>query len=132
MKKLMIPALLIAALAACTDATDKNSTPGKNDAVVVTESVGKKLFMGNCMQCHALKADRTGPALDGVVARWNNDTTKLYSFIKNSQKVIAADGPDSYTGKLFDKWYKTTMPSFSGLSDEDIHQILDYINKGVE
>lgn len=108
------------------------SKPGKNDAVVAkVESPAKQLFVNNCMQCHALKQDRTGPALAGVKARWNNDEAHLLEFVKNSQKVIAADGANSYAGKLFDKWYKTAMPAFS-LRDEDIKQILDYADKGEE
>lgn len=128
MKQLI--AILAAAVlfAACGSADTK---PGKNDAVLTkVESPGQQLFVANCMQCHALKQDRTGPALAGVKARWNNDA-HLLEFVKNSQKVIAADGPNSYAGKLFDKWYKTSMPAFS-LRDEDIKLILDYADKGEE
>lgn len=131
MKKLLLPvALLAVVLYGCIDNREAGQ-PGKNDAIAVPEPVGKKLFKGNCMQCHALTQDRTGPALAGVKARWNNPE-KLTDFVRNSQKVISTDGPDSYAGKLFDKWYKTAMPAFGGLSDDDIKQILDYVDKGVE
>lgn len=130
MKKYLVPVVGLLFAAGCVSSGDNNRKPGSKDAVVVVESTGKRLFTGNCVQCHALKQDRTGPALAGVKARWGADTAKLIAFVHNSQQVIAADGPDSYSGKLFDKWYKTSMPSFSGLSDDDIRQILDYVDKG--
>ena len=129
MKKVLLPAVALLIMAGCSNEGSSNK-PGPKDAVVVVESTGKRLFTGNCVQCHALQQDRTGPALVGVKARWGADTAKLIAFVHNSQKVIAADGPDSYSGKLFDKWYKTSMPSFTGLSDDDIRQIIDYVDKG--
>jgi mono/diheme cytochrome c family protein len=112
---------------------------GSNDAkkapvAEVTTKVappGKMLFMGNCAQCHALNADRTGPMLSGVLGRWGNDTTALVQFIKNSSAYIAKSEKDSYANKLYEKWYKTAMPAFT-LPDEDIKQIIAYVNGGVE
>ncbi|WP_161499243.1 c-type cytochrome [Flavipsychrobacter stenotrophus] len=130
MKQLILITLSACLLAACNN--NDNAGANKQPDVVVVESAGKKLFINNCMQCHGLKTDCTGPALAGVLGRWKNDTTKLTAFIHNSQKVIAADGPDSYAGKLFDKWYKTSMPSFGGITDDEIKQIVGYADKGVE
>ena len=104
-----------------------------NTALPVTAEVpsqGKILFKGNCAQCHALNVDRTGPMLSGVLQRWGNDTGHLMAFIKNSQAVIAKDGDSSYAGKLFVKWYKTSMPAYTQLSDEEIKELITYINAG--
>lgn len=132
MKKLIVPVVLVCLALLNSCGSQPADTNKKADAIVVPEPLGKKLFVGNCMQCHALTQERTGPALAGVKGRWNNDVPKLTDFVRNSQKVIVADGANSYSGKLFDKWYKTTMPAFSSLSDDDIKQILDYVDKGVE
>lgn len=129
MKKFLLPVLAALMFAGCVG-SNENSKPGPKDAVVVVESTGKRLFTGNCLQCHALKQDRTGPALAGVKARWGTDSAKLIAFVRNSQQVIAADGANSYAAKLYEKWYKTAMPSFTSLSDDDIRQILDYVDKG--
>lgn len=131
MKKL-IPIFALAGMLAACGNEDNAGANKKPDAVLEVAPVGKKVYRNNCMQCHGLTQERTGPALAGVRARWHNDEAKLTDFIRNSQKVIAADGPDSYAGKLFDKWYKTSMPAFSSLSDDDIKQLLDYVDKGKE
>ncbi len=127
-----MPTLLMLLLTACGDHKDSRFADSNTKPQPAPDSWGKQQFVGNCLQCHALNKDRTGPMLAGVWGRWNNDTAKVVAFIKNSQQVIAQDGPKSYSGQLFEKWYKTTMPAFGGLSDSDIKQILNYANAGVE
>ena len=130
MKTSVLFVLSAALLVACNN--NDNAGANKQPDLVVAESAGKRLFINTCLQCHGLKQDKTGPALAGVKARWGNETVKLTAFIHNSQKLIAADGPDSYSGKLFEKWYKTSMPSFGGITDDEIRQIIDYADKGIE
>ncbi|RYE23627.1 MAG: c-type cytochrome [Sphingobacteriales bacterium] len=91
---------------------------------------GQKLFINNCIQCHNIKKDKIGPKLEGIIARWDNDTARIHAFIRNSQEVIKSGDPRAV--KLYDDWNKTVMTPMPHLSDGDIDAILEYINKGVE
>ncbi len=66
----------------------------------------------------------TGPALKGVESRWP-DKKRLYDFIRNSQEVIKADG---YAHDLWMRYNQTIMPPHPGMSDEDVRNMLEYIN----
>ncbi len=118
-------------LVACGSNNQAN-VPGNTPDTKAIYNPAKDAFQNNCLQCHGLKQDKTGPMLAGVFARWNNDTAKLVAFVKNSQQLIEKEGADSYAHKLYEKWYKVNMPAFAGLSDADIKEILDYVNKGEE
>ena len=84
---------------------------------------GQSLFLQQCVSCHAVNMNLTGPALKGVEKRWNNKT-KLFAFIRNSQAVIAKD---NYARDLFLDHNKVQMPPFPNLKDEDLQAILMYI-----
>jgi len=51
----------------------------------------------------------------------------LYDYIRNSQKVI--ESGDSYFVEQYNRFNKTSMPSFPNLSDKDIDDILEYIDQ---
>ena len=88
---------------------------------------GKSIFKDNCGTCHNknMKDDMTGPALGGVQERWAGYPKEdLYKWIRNSQSMVSAGHPEAT--KLFQKW-KTTMTAFPTLSDEDIENLLGYI-----
>lgn len=89
--------------------------------------VGKALFKANCAQCHNknMKDDLTGPALGGVEERWEGREEVLYSWIRNSQAVIASG--DEYAVALYNKWNKSVMNPFTNLKDEEIESILAYV-----
>ena len=91
---------------------------------------GKKTFINNCVQCHNLKTDKIGPKLEGSFANWNNDTARYVAFIRNSQEVIKAGDPRAV--EVYEKWGKQLMTPMPHLTDGDIHELLDYINKGTE
>lgn len=89
---------------------------------------GKTLFKNNCAACHNkdMKSKLTGPALGGVSERWADYPQEdLYSWIRNSQSMIAAGHPKAT--ELWNEWKPTVMNSFPTLSDEDIANILSYI-----
>lgn len=94
---------------------------------VSTASVeeGKQLFQANCAKCHMIDRKMTGPALQGVRERWP-DSTKLYSWIKNSQAFLATG--DTYANNLYAQFNKSPMQAFPNLKDEDITNILTYID----
>lgn len=92
-----------------------------------TADAGKKLFKDYCASCHAknMKSDLTGPALGGVQDRWD-DEADLYSWIRNSQAMIASGHPRAT--ELWNKWKPTVMTSFEALTDEEIASMLLYID----
>lgn len=98
---------------------------GAPDVTVPQLTGGKKLFVDNCAICHTVKKDKMGPALEGSLARWNHDTARLTAFIKNSPEFIKSGDP--YARELYDKWNKATMTPFPHLTDEEVLQIIDYV-----
>jgi len=90
---------------------------------------GKKLFRKNCASCHRrnMVDDMTGPALRGVTKRWEGREELLYAWIRNSQAVIASG--DAYAVSLYKKWENNPMNAFPKLTDEDITDLLSYIER---
>ena len=92
-------------------------------------NAGKTLFRNNCGACHArdMKSNLTGPALGGVEERWADyPQEELYQWIRNSQGMIAEGHPRAV--ELWNDWKPTVMQAFNNLSDDDITNILAYIN----
>ncbi len=90
-------------------------------------SAGQTLFNNNCKVCHAIHEQVVGPALAGVTAR--RPTDWLYSFIRNSQKMIQSG--DEYAVSLYQEYNQTMMPSFD-FSDEELNALLAYIDVETE
>ncbi len=89
---------------------------------------GKELFTANCASCHNknMVDDLTGPALRGVEERWAAYPRQdLYHWIRHSQQMVKANHPRATA--LWTKWKPTLMNDFSGLTDEQIEQILAYV-----
>ncbi len=90
---------------------------------------GATLFKNNCGACHSrdMKTKMTGPALGGVEDRWADYPREdLYAWIRNSQGLIS-DGHPKAT-ELWNEWKPTVMNPFPNLTDEEIENILAYIN----
>jgi mono/diheme cytochrome c family protein len=129
MKKYLALIPIIAAIivfAACGGNENNSQVPPPEAAPVASE--GKALFSANCAICHSLKQDKTGPALEGALTRWHDDTTKLKSFIRNSQAFIATGDP--YANDLYNRWSQAGMNAFPNLTDHELDAIIDYIRKG--
>lgn len=86
---------------------------------------GKELFQANCQKCHLLDKKMTGPGLANVRNRWN-DTSDLYSWIKNSQAFLQTG--DKYAHDLSRNYDNAVMPAFPNLTDDDIYEILNYLD----
>lgn len=89
---------------------------------------GETLFKNQCASCHNrnMKDDLTGPALGGVEERWADYPEEdLYAWIRNSQALIAEGHPRA--NEVWDEWKPTLMSNFLNLSDQDIENILAYI-----
>ena len=108
---------------AAADATAVEAAAGGGDA-----KKGKALFNQNCAACHALNRKMTGPALENVESRLNEDEGLdrewLYAWIKNSPAVIKSG--DAYANKLYAEYNQAAMTAFPTLSNTDIDDILAY------
>lgn len=112
-------------LLACTNSSNDN--PGfSRERVTTTDGKpdGQALFVQNCAACHQKERDLVGPALQGVLARWDGDKARLYAFIKNNQEAVAKGDPRAVEVKK--KW-GATMPAFPQLTDAQIDAILTYV-----
>ena len=86
---------------------------------------GETLFKNNCAACHAVSAEVVvGPGLKGINER--KDFAWLSKWIRNSQAVIASGDP--YAVEIYNKYNKAQMTSFPNLSDDDIRNMLAYVD----
>jgi cytochrome c2 len=133
MKKYLGIAAMAMLMASCGGSAER-SVRNDDETIAADKPVeltgGHKLFVNNCIQCHSIKKDKIGPKLEGVLARWDNDTTRMYAFIKNSSLAIKNGDPRAV--KVFEEWNKTMMTPMTHLSDNEIDEIMNYIYKGEE
>lgn len=85
---------------------------------------GESLFNANCKTCHRVHQKLVGPALANVYDRAPS-IDWLKRFIKNSAAVIASG--DEYAVNIYNEYNKTQMTAFTGLKDDQIMNILAYI-----
>ena len=96
------------------------------DAAAGDATAGEALFKANCGACHKLYKKMTGPALYGVVDKYEGDFEWLGKWIRNSQELIASG--DARAISIYEEYNQTQMNSFPGLSDADVSNILAYTN----
>lgn len=87
-------------------------------------SAGQALFNGNCKSCHKIHQQSVGPALANVYERAPS-IDWIKAWIRNSAKVVASG--DDYGVKLFEEYKKSQMTAFTNFSDEQIMNILAYV-----
>ena len=91
------------------------------DASQITK--GKQLFEQHCSSCHQFEQDAIGPNLSGLTRQV--ETEWIREFIKNPAAVL--EKKDSRGLALLEK-YRTQMPSFPHLEDEDLDALLSYLH----
>ena len=84
---------------------------------------GKALFEKNCSTCHNFNEDAIGPNLSGLTRQI--ETQWIREFIKNPARAIEAKDPRAI--ELLAK-YKTQMPGFPDLTDQEIDALLGYMH----
>ena len=92
--------------------------------------LGKGLFSSNCASCHYLGSeDRKliGPGL-GEHLFENYSTEWLNSWIRNSSELIKSG--DEQAIAVFEKYNKIPMSAYPYFSDEDLANLLAYIQAG--
>jgi cytochrome c2 len=87
---------------------------------------GKMLFQDNCASCHSVIKDLTGPALVGVQKRIP-DKTLLYKWVRNPAGVLKSG--NVYFNDLKKRFGGVVMTTFPSLSDQEIDEILRYIER---
>ncbi|MBZ9627184.1 c-type cytochrome [Psychroflexus sp. CAK1W] len=111
------------------DAEGSDSQEGSGAEAVAVEGAdpakGKELFNSLCAACHKRYKDAVGPMLHGVTER--RDMDWLYKWIKNSQQLIKSG--DSQAVQLYEEWNKVAMNAFPQLSNQDIDNILAYVEE---
>jgi cytochrome c2 len=107
-------------------ATERAEVPSMSAAA----KLGKPIFKNNCASCHNknMTTDLTGPALKGVLERWADyPILDLYSWVRNSDKLTEAKHPRAL--ELKKEWNNDKMTSFTHLSDEEIRNLIEYIER---
>lgn len=89
-------------------------------------AAGKSIFNANCRTCHRLDQKNVGPALRGVSDRHSIEWNK--KFIRNSQALIASG--DAEAVAIYNEYNQLAMPAHEFLSDEDVMNLLSYIEYG--
>lgn len=103
---------------------DSAATAAPASAVAGDAAAGEALFKANCTSCHALNKRVLGPALAGINQKYN-DEAYLIKWIKNSPAVIASG--DKRAVAIYEEYNKAAMTPFPQLSDDDVKNILAYI-----
>lgn len=104
---------------ACHSAGKENKISNSPETIVK----GKALFTQYCSGCHNFKQNGIGPQLSGITIK--ETQTQLLAFIKNPKSII--ESGDVHAQQLYDQ-FKTLMPSFSGLQDDDLKAVVAYIS----
>lgn len=86
---------------------------------------GEKLYNANCTSCHMIDKKLIGPALRGVSDKYEEEW--LLKWIKNSAELIASGDPDAIA--IYEEYNKSPMNAFTYFSDDDVRNILAYIEQ---
>ena len=114
--------IILVFIISCHNNSADNNTANTEHSIAVTNTNGETLFKANCASCHKPNERYVGPALQGVVSRWESKEL-LYAFVRNSQEVISRN---AYAKKLYDEYKQSPMLPYPNLKDKDIDDILRY------
>ncbi|HRO46997.1 PQQ-dependent sugar dehydrogenase [Agriterribacter sp.] len=92
-----------------------------SDSAVIAS--GKTLFNQYCAGCHNMQQNGIGPKLAGITSEVPVEW--LRHFILDPEQTIASG--DERANALF-KEYKTMMPSFTTLKDNDVNALIAFLN----
>jgi mono/diheme cytochrome c family protein len=105
----------------CTHSkSSDNTTETTTDTVAIQK--GQAIFAQQCGACHNFRQDGIGPQLGGVTSM--KSAAWIKTFVKNPQQVI--ESGDERAQQLHEK-FKTIMPSFPTLTDEDLDNVVAFL-----
>jgi len=93
-------------------------------------NLGESLFKTNCASCHYLGPEEKkliGPGLDAEIFEEHTEDW-LIKWIRNSPELI--ESGDKVANELYEEYNKAAMTAFPNFSDDDIRNILAYIQAG--
>lgn len=86
---------------------------------------GKSLFLEKCACCHNIDmvSDMTGPALYGVVDRWEN-RADLYQWVQDYTVLVEQGHPRALQ---MENWAPSSMTTFTNLDTTEIRNIFAFV-----
>ncbi len=92
---------------------------------------GESLFKAKCSACHNVEKNSIGPMLQGAKQKWVDagEVEQLYSWVKNSEGVIAA-GNSTMANAIKD--YSPTMMTAQEVGPAEVDAILAYVDGWVK
>ena len=89
---------------------------------------GEKLFKANCASCHHPIKNATGPKMQGVLQKWedNGEGDLLYEWVKNPTDLY--NSGNSNMAKAFWDWSPTVMTPQGHLSKDEVKSIFAYVD----
>ena len=121
---IILSALLFLYMLSCKPGASNNDSIATDS---LTIAAGEKSFNINCSGCHNFRQDAIGPQLSGLTNVISADW--IANFIKDPQQLI--NSKDAHAVQLHEK-YKTMMPSFSWLKEDEIKNIVAFIHSHKE
>ena len=96
--------------------------------VVSLSQDGEKLFKANCASCHHPIKNATGPKMQGVLQKWedNGEGDLLYEWVKNPTELYNS-GKSKMAKAIWD-WSPTVMTPQGHLSKDEVKSIFAYVD----
>jgi glucose/arabinose dehydrogenase/mono/diheme cytochrome c family protein len=125
MRKKLLIVITVVLLQICffcnCNTAPSNSTSISTDPKVIAS--GEALFNQACSGCHNFRQDGIGPHLRGLTNKVSADW--IHRFIADPEQILSSD--DERGKQLFAR-YKTVMPSFNQLTEEEVNSIIAYLH----
>lgn len=99
------------------------ATPIKAQEVEGDIAHGKEIWNANCAACHKMERKLVGPALGNVMER--RSVEWLIKWIRNNQEL--RESGDEQAIAVWEEYNKAAMPNYPQFSDQDIMDVLAYI-----
>ena len=96
--------------------------------VVSHSQDGEKLFKANCASCHHPVKNATGPKMQGVLQKWedNGEGDLIYEWVKNPAELYNS-GKSKMAKAIWD-WSPTVMTPQGHLSKDEVKSIFAYVD----
>lgn len=90
-----------------------------------SEIDGRTIFLQRCASCHRMDVAMTGPALGGVLDRWNGSRANIKTWIKDYDKAVEAKIPRALEVVHY---ANTAMQKFEGiLTEKQLDALVNYL-----
>lgn len=120
MRIFCIVMFILTAISSCSDSDSPDAGIRKDSTSI---KAGRSSFTEKCAGCHNFDQDGIGPHLAGVTRK--REPAWLRNFIRNPQEVIASG--DTTAKKLY-REFRTMMPAFSSLSENELDALIAYMH----